>query len=77
VYEFLANYQDRPNGGDGWLRTLEFQPGRGDAGLDRLAVQTYAPDPLGGPGRFERDAGSEFHYDLDFDNRFARAHGGP
>ncbi|MBI3860392.1 MAG: metallophosphoesterase [Planctomycetia bacterium] len=38
VHQLLVNFQMRPNGGDGWLRLLEFQPdGR------RVKVCDYSP----------------------------------
>ena len=62
VYEMLANYQDYPNGGDGWLRIIEFIDGGGAGGLDRIAVQTYSPTL----DAYQTDGRSEFHFDLDF-----------
>jgi hypothetical protein len=34
----LANYQTLPNGGDGWLRILEFSPAK-----DEITIKTYSP----------------------------------
>jgi hypothetical protein len=38
VFSILADYQCRPNGGDGWLRLLEFSPASDD-----IHVRTYSP----------------------------------
>jgi len=37
VPQLLVNFQMKPNGGDGWLRLLEFRPGGG------LQVYDYSP----------------------------------
>ncbi len=51
VLEMLADYQSRSNGGDGWLRLIQFQP----AGR-QIQVRTYSPVL----DQFETDADSEF-----------------
>ena len=38
VLEMLTDYQGLPNGGDGWLRALEFSPGE-----NKIHVKTYSP----------------------------------
>ena len=38
VHEVLADYQDDPNGGNGWLRVMTF-----DLGNNRIDVQSYSP----------------------------------
>ena len=38
VHEVLADYQDLPNGGDGWLRIMTF-----DAANERIDFATYSP----------------------------------
>ncbi|MEO0804162.1 MAG: DNRLRE domain-containing protein [Cyanobacteria bacterium J06642_2] len=38
VYEVLADYQDDPNGGNGWLRIMDF-----DTSLNRINVSSYSP----------------------------------
>ena len=38
VHEVLADYQDDPNGGDGWLRIMEF-----DTELEEIRVESYSP----------------------------------
>jgi hypothetical protein len=37
VHEILADYQDDPNGGDGWLRLMEF-----DTANNRINVESYS-----------------------------------
>lgn len=51
VHTLLADYQDRANGGNGWLRILEFRPAS-----DTIAVRTYSPFL----DAYETDADSEF-----------------
>jgi len=41
VHSILADYQLEPNGGDGWLRTLEFSPA-----TDEIRMRTYSPTLL-------------------------------
>jgi hypothetical protein len=43
VYEMLSDYQDDANGGDGWLRLIEFRPGQATDGSDVLLIRTYSP----------------------------------
>ncbi|HKX61263.1 MAG TPA: hypothetical protein VJS65_05455, partial [Verrucomicrobiae bacterium] len=56
VYTLLSDYQDRSNGGNGWLRTLEFSPAS-----SVIRVRTYSPTLA----QFETDANSQF--DLFYD----------
>jgi hypothetical protein len=51
VYQILADYQTRVNGGDGWLRILDFQPAE-----NRIIVKTYSPYL----NSYETDANSQF-----------------
>ena len=51
VYQLLADYQDRSNGGNGWLRILEFHPSDDD-----IIVKTYSPYL----SQYETDADSSF-----------------
>jgi PKD repeat protein len=51
VHTLLADYQDRANGGDGWLRLLEFSPV-----ANEIQVQTYSPTR----DEYETDEDSEF-----------------
>lgn len=66
VFEMLANFQDYPNGGDGWLRILEFVPGAGAGGTDRVHVSTYSPTL----DAYQTEARSEFDLDFSFAARF-------
>ena len=70
VYEMLANYQDYPVGGDGWLRLIRFIPGD-DTGNDVISVKTYSPykDALG-EDAYQTEPLSEFSFELDFTERF-------
>jgi len=71
VFEVLTNFQSWPNGGDGWLRTIEFLPAGGAGGLDRIAVETYSPSrERAGLSAYQTDAKGSFHFDLDFEARF-------
>ncbi len=51
VHSLLADYQGRTNGGNGWLRIMNFRPA-----LNRIDVQTYSPTL----NQFETDADSQF-----------------
>jgi hypothetical protein len=56
VHTLLADYQERSNGGDGWLRILEFSP------LDNLIrVKTYSPTLE----LYETDSDSQFELSYD------------
>lgn len=67
VYEIMANYQFRTQGGHGLFRRIEFRPGDGgDGNPDRIQVRTYSPRF----DEYEDDENSEFGFDLDFDERF-------
>ncbi len=74
VYELLANYQfGIPNGGDGFMRRVEFRPGAGSDAPDRIRVRTFSPST----GGTMTDGDSEFGFDLDFDARFGSSPGPP
>jgi hypothetical protein len=51
VHTLLSDYQERPGGGDGWLRILEFSPAQNE-----IRVRTYSPTL----GQFETDPDSHF-----------------
>jgi DNA repair exonuclease SbcCD nuclease subunit len=57
VYQVLADYQDRTNGGDGWLRIIEFHPAE-----DKIYIKTFSPYK----NIYETDADSQFtlYYDM-------------
>jgi len=38
IHQLLADYQDEPNGGNGWLRILRFSPKE-----DKIYISTYSP----------------------------------
>jgi hypothetical protein len=54
VYQIMADYQDRTNGGNGWLRILEFHPVE-----DKIYVRTYSPYL----NNYETDTDSQFTLD--------------
>ena len=56
VHTLLGNYQERENGGDGWLRIMEFSPANNE-----IRVRTYSPTL----DQFETDADSEFTLSYD------------
>lgn len=66
VYELLANYQFRNDGGHGLLRRIEFRPGDGSDAPDRIQVRTSSPST----DEEQTDDDSQFGFDLDFDARF-------
>ncbi len=51
IYTLLADYQGRTNGGNGWLRTMEFSPQ-----TNEILVKTYSPYL----DQWETDANSQF-----------------
>lgn len=55
VIEVVADYQSRPNGGDGWLRLIRFDPEEG-----KIRFTTYSPSLK----KFETDADSRFSLPL-------------
>jgi hypothetical protein len=56
VHQLLADYQFRANGGNGWLRILEFSHLQ-----DKIFVKTYSPYL----DKYETDSNSEFTLDYD------------
>jgi hypothetical protein len=56
VHTVMADYQNRENGGDGWLRLLRFSPVD-----DKIYVTTYSATL----DRFETDGDSQFILDYD------------
>ena len=60
VHQVLMDYQDRANGGDGWLRYFTFKPSE-----NKIYAFTYSPTRNGGAGEFETDASSQFVLDYD------------
>ena len=64
VFQILANYQHRVNGGDGFLRIMRFVPAD-----NKIYTQTYSPWFDG----FETDADSQFTLDFPMSAAFAPA----
>jgi hypothetical protein len=60
VHTLLADYQERENGGNGWLRILQFSPAN-----NQIRVRTYSPTL----NQLETDADSQFTltYDMTSD----------
>jgi fibronectin type 3 domain-containing protein/pimeloyl-ACP methyl ester carboxylesterase len=57
VYQLLADYQEGyPNGGNGWLRILDFRPGE-----DKIYVKTFSPYV----NQYQTDSDSQFTLDYD------------
>lgn len=56
VVALMADFQARPNGGDGWLRTYRFDPA-----ADTVTAATYSPTL----DRYETDADSAFTFRYD------------
>ena len=67
VIEMLANYQQRPNGGDGWLRLIEI-----DRTASEVRFSTYSPSL----GAFETDTDSEFSLSFDIEARLPQCNDG-
>ncbi len=61
VHTLLSDYQDRTNGGNGWLRIMEFRPSE-----DKVYVYTYSPTL----NQFETDANSQFTLDYNMGGSF-------
>ena len=59
VHQLLADYQNRSNGGDGWLRILKFRPAK-----DEILVRTFSPYL----NCYETDPDSKFSIDYNFTN---------
>jgi hypothetical protein len=58
VFQLNSDYQDDPNGGNGWLRYYTFRPSE-----DRIDAFTYSPTLNNGNGQFQTDANSQFTLD--------------
>jgi hypothetical protein len=55
VHQLLADYQDEPNGGNGWLRIMRFVPSE-----DMVYVKTYSPSL----NQYDTDSDSQFSLHL-------------
>ncbi|HEX6179654.1 MAG TPA: T9SS type A sorting domain-containing protein, partial [Chitinophagaceae bacterium] len=56
IHTILSDYQGRVNGGDGWMRIMEFSPS-----TNTVSIKTYSPTL----NQFETDADSEFSLPVD------------
>ncbi|MQY61836.1 hypothetical protein GH146_00935 [archaeon] len=54
VHQLLSDYQDRPNGGNGWLRIIEFS-----TKIEEISIKTYSPYL----NKYETDSNSQFILD--------------
>ncbi|MFC1453307.1 metallophosphoesterase [Verrucomicrobiota bacterium] len=61
VYQMVIDYQDRANGGNGWLRIFTF-----DEENSEIRAETYSP----WLDQYETDANSQFTLAVDFGHRF-------
>lgn len=61
VFEMMANYQSHANGGDGWMRLIEF-----DGAHNRIDVRTYSPTR----DQYNFGSAGQFTLNLDFNSRF-------
>ncbi len=59
IYSLLADYQNYSNGGNGYLRIMEFSPS-----TDTISVKTYSPTLAS----YETDANSQFTLSYDMDS---------
>ena len=57
VQVVLQDYQDEPNGGNGWLRIFTFKPDQ-----NKIDVQTYSPSLK----EYKQNPSSEFNLTVDF-----------
>lgn len=58
VHQVVQDYQDGPNGGDGWLRYFTFKPAE-----NKIYAHTFSPTRNAGAGEFDTDAASQFTLD--------------
>lgn len=65
VYEMLGDFQNRREGGNGWMRNITFLPAR-EGESDKISVSTYSPSS----GLNQVGEPSDFSFDVDFDERF-------
>lgn len=56
IYSLRSDYQNRANGGNGWLRLMRFSPS-----VNKIFVTTYSPYL----NQYETDANSQFSLDYD------------
>lgn len=63
IHTLLADFQNRPRGGDGWLRHLSFDPIR-----KKVGIRTYSPTL----NQHEHDGNSEFNLPFNFEHPFRK-----
>jgi Calcineurin-like phosphoesterase len=61
IYVLLADYQGYPNGGNGYLRMMQFSPAN-----NKIYVKTYSPSLSG----YLTDSANEFELDVDMSESF-------
>ena len=60
VHQLLSDYQERTNGGDGWLRIMNFKPSE-----NKIDVQTFSPTRTAAPASSRPTPNSQFSLDVD------------
>lgn len=55
IYSLMADYESSPNGGNGYIRLMEFQPAN-----NQIQVMTYSPTLNNGAGGYDTDPASQF-----------------
>ncbi len=55
IYSVMADYEGEPNGGNGYIRLMEFQPAN-----NQIQVSTYSPTLNNGAGGYKTGAGDQF-----------------
>jgi hypothetical protein len=66
VHTVLSDYQDYPNGGNGFLRIMQFKPSE-----NVVTFKTYSPTINGGAGGFQGGANSEFTLSVNLGQTFS------
>ena len=68
VFEVLQDFQDYPNGGDGWLRLIEFDPTNDTIGFETFSpvLNQFQTETVAQVGGFA----SQFEFNVDFSDRF-------
>lgn len=61
IHSILSDYQSYDNGGDGWLRIMQFLPSE-----NRVIVRTFSPTVNDGAGAYITDESSEFELLIEF-----------
>ena len=66
VHTVLSDYQDYPNGGNGFLRIMQFRPAE-----NIVTFKTYSPTINGGAGGFQTGPDSEFALPVNLGQTFS------